>query len=549
MRCRVLGSVELVDDDGRPRAVGSTNQRLVLASLVAHRGRIVTSDALVDTLWPDDPPASALSTLRTYVSRLRRHLGAAVHSHPAGWSIELDVGDLDAAQFESMLSAADALAGGDHVDVLRAALALWRGPAFGSERDAPLVRGEALRLHERALQTRVRLAVAQLGLGRLDDSIAGAEALVADVPHHEPAWEVLVRALAAAGRTVDALRAFQRATEAMAELGLEPSSALRAAEREVLDPPLVPPAPLESSVRRTGPPNAPSTLIGRVDDLDAVLGLLERVRLLTLVGTGGVGKTRLANEVAHRVGGAVWVELSSVAIDADVAASVLAALGVRASGRPAVQLLGELVDLDLLVVLDNAEHVIDGVASAASALLAASPNVRLVVTSREALGIAGEQRWHLAPMTDGATLFVERAAMSDPSRPLTADDPRVAEVVEQLDGLPLALEMAAAQLSTMSVDELRRQLALGVSTLSAPRRPEQRQRRPRFVDRMVGAPARRRRADVAARGIGVRGQRRCGRRRRRAPTRRRRRRCCGGSPNVRCSSSTATPEPPGTGCW
>lgn len=472
----MLGSVELVDGDGRSLAVGSANQRLVLAALVAHRSRIVVVDALVDTLWPDDPPASAVSTLRTYVSRLRRHLGKAVRSHPAGWSLELADDELDATLFESMLADADHRVGADQIEVLRGALALWRGPAFGTERLAPLVRGEAVRLHERALHARVRLAVAELGLGRIDDSIAAAESLVADVPHHEPAWVVLVRALSAAGRTVDALRAYQRAADTLADLGLEPSTALRAAEHDALDPVAPPGATTESIVRRTGPPSAPSQLIGRVDDLDAVLGLLGRVRLVTLVGTGGVGKTRLANEVAHRVGAAVWVDLSSVASDADVAASVLAALGVRASGQPAVQLLGDLVDLDLLVVLDNAEHVIDGVAAAVTALMAGSSTVRLVVTSREALGVAGEQRWHVAPMTDGATLFVERAAMSDPSTPLDPDDPRVADVVRRLDGLPLALEMAAAQLATMSVDELQRQLALGVSTLRAPRRPDERQR-------------------------------------------------------------------------
>ena len=493
MRCRVLGTVELVDSDGRSRPVGSGNQRMVLAALVAHRTRIVSADALIDMLWPDDPPATALQTLRTYVSRLRHHLGDALTSQPAGFCLQLTAAQIDAGQFEAWLAESQASVDpGIAAELLDRALSLRRGPAFGSEADAWLVRGEAMRLDELAIGARIRVASLQLQLGRPAAAIAGAQALVAEVPHLEPAWEVLVRALTAAGRSADALRAFHRAAEQLAELGLEPSAGMCDAQRDALLP-VQTRAP--SDTRRSRAPHASSSMIGRRRDLDALHALLERSRLVTLVGAGGVGKSRLAAELAHESASRagqddgrpemVWVELASVTRDADVASSVLAALGVAASGLPPIDVVHQLIDLDVVVVLDNAEHVLDGVAAAVVALLAASPRVRVLVTSRERLGVQGEHRWHLGPLRarpdfdggggEAAELFVARAAMSDPTTVLDADDPRVAAVVARADGVPLAIEMAAAQLVTMSIEELAHQLAAGVSRLTSPRRGAGRQ--------------------------------------------------------------------------
>ena len=226
-----------------------------------------------------------------------------------------------------------------------------------------------------------------LRAGRVDEAVAAAEALVTVEPLREGGWTVLVEALANAQRGAEALRAFRRAADALAEVGLEPSKRLREAERVALSGDAtddrasgVPPRP-PATPRRFLPPIVPSSFVGRDDDTELIVELLERARLVTLTGPGGVGKTRLALEVARRATdgfdlGACVVELTPVESPAAVADVVVAALGLTPHGRPAAALLADVGALDLLIVLDNAEHVIDGVADTVERILAGGPAAR-----------------------------------------------------------------------------------------------------------------------------------------------------------------------------
>lgn len=469
MRFRVLGVVDIVDADGSTRAIGSVNQRTVLAALLANRPEVVTLDTLVDALWGETPPRSAVTTLRTYVSRLRAHVGDALTTRGPGFALDVPATDVDAGRFEHLLDAANRAEPPEAIALLDEALGLWRGPAFGDRFDVACVRGEARRLEERRAAAREARITALLAAGRTDEAAAAAEALVADEPLREGAWVHLIEALAASQRSADALRAFQRAKAALAEAGLDPSGGLRAAETAVLTrAPAPPPSatqPLLGEPERSVPPAMTSSFVGRDADRDRIVDLLDRARLVTLIGPGGVGKTRLALEVARVAAertsqGARVVELARVSSADEVPDVIVASLGFSADGVSAVEMLDRARRLDLLVVLDNAEHVIDAVAETVERLLGAESAMRLLVTSRERLGVDGEHAWTVAPLaTTGADaparrLFIDRARAAVPDLEVSNDDPVVARLVQRLDGLPLAIEMAAGHLPTAALGEL-----------------------------------------------------------------------------------------------
>ena len=481
MRFRVLGAVELIDERGQACPIGSPNQRTVLAVLIAARGAVVSIDTLIDSLWGDAPPASAVATVRTYVSRLRAHVGAALASRGGGFALDIDGGVLDAECFDRLV---DAASGGDPDDaagVLAAALDLWKGPAFGDRADVERVRPEARRLEERRVAAGEAHAAALLRAGRVAEAVAAAEALVTVEPLREGGWAVLIEALAHAQRYAEALRAFRRAADALAEAGLEPSSWLRESERVALSgaatraplsgvqPPITP--------SRFRPPIVPSSFVGRDDDTDVVVELLDHARLVTLTGPGGVGKTRLALEVARRASdgyelGACFIELTPVENPAAVADVVVAALGLTSYGRPAAELLANIGALEVLIVLDNAEHVIDGVADTVERVLAGGSAARMLTTSRERVAVNGEHVWSVAPLatssseSPAARLFRERASAIG----AMPDESVVMRIVQRLDGLPLSIEMAAAQLDTTTADELADALDEHLDSLRSPRR-------------------------------------------------------------------------------
>ena len=483
MRVRVLGAIEIFDSQGAALALGSPNQRRVLAALVARLGQTVTIDSLVDALW-DEPPVSALTSLRTYISRLRRHLGESLVSRGAGWSLDLAAADIDAGRFEQLIRTAAQASGHAAVACLDKALALWQGPAFAEFADLSIVRAEARRLEVMRSAACESRAHELLAAGEVARAISAAEAFVVDEPLLEGGWVTLIRALSAAAQPAEALRAYQRATAALAEAGLEPSVQLRDAERDVLagsPVPIVHPRGRTRTSDAARPVHYASSFVGREADRDHLRALLGRSRLVTLVGPGGVGKTRLAMELARELVDdrdldVRVVELASVDDAQSVAAAVVSALGLSVEGRSPTDALRRAGELDVILLLDNAEHVVDECATTVRHLIGGGPALRVLVTSRERLAVDGEHVWTVAPLatadhaSPAVDLFIDRARAVYP----TLDIDRIADaatiIVRRLDGLPLAIEMAAAQLSSVGLDELRDRLDERLDLLRSPNR-------------------------------------------------------------------------------
>ncbi|MBP2702802.1 tetratricopeptide repeat protein [Microbispora sp. RL4-1S] len=475
MRFGILGPTEAWHGDGRPVPVGGPGLRALLGLLLLDAGRVVTVERLIDGLYGAEAPAGAANALQAQVSRLRRHLGDLVVRHPAGYTLAVEPDDVDALRFERLAAEGRrALAAGDHPSAaarLEEALALWRGPAFADVTEAPFAARQADRLEESRLSAAEDLAEAGLALGRHDDLLPGLRRRVAAHPLRERSRGQLMRALYAAGHQAEALAAYEEGRRRIAdELGADPSPELAAIHLAMLrsDPSLSPAAPV-----RRSPPVPLTPLIGRDAELARVEALLAEARLVTLTGPGGTGKTRLAAEAAaSRPGDMCFVELAPLTDGADVPQAVLSALGlrentlpggagsVRAPADPAARLSAALSARSMLLVLDNCEHVVEDVARLADRLLRSCPSLRVLATGREALGITGERLLPVPPLElpPGGTppedalaypavrLFAERARAVRPD--LRLDPVEVHDVVRicrALDGLPLAIELAAAR--------------------------------------------------------------------------------------------------------
>ncbi|GAA3886244.1 BTAD domain-containing putative transcriptional regulator [Saccharothrix violaceirubra] len=414
MRVSVLGPLSVRTAAGGTVDVRGPRLRALLTRLAVDAGRVVPVARLVDALWPDDPPHDATAAVQSLVSRLRRAVGAdAVSSHPDGYRLDAET---DAVDFARLVAA-----GRDGE-----ALALWRGPAL-PDLPAFAPHWDDLRL------TAVERSCAD---------VAELRALCVEHPAREALHARLMRVLHAEGRRADALAVFATARAHLAgELGVDPGPDLREAHLTVLrdDPP-----------RRRLPAPA-GTLVGRADDLDRVLASTRRSRLVTVVGPGGVGKTRLALEIAHAADAVVWVALES--ITADPGAAVLLALGHRTPGMADADPVERLRGARGLLVLDNCEQVVDEIAALVARLLPAARDLRILATSREPLGVPGEALHRLEPLDpDGAVeLFTSRAAAV--RRDFAVDDD-VRRVCRALDGIPLALELAAARLHALTPAQL-----------------------------------------------------------------------------------------------
>ncbi|MET8864871.1 BTAD domain-containing putative transcriptional regulator [Nonomuraea sp. NPDC004580] len=478
VRFGVLGSLELRAADGTLAEVREAKVQVLLVALLLSEGRPVATDRLIEILWGDDLPANPSAALHTKVSRLRRVLencepgsGRLVETRAPGYALRVDADAVDMGRFAVLLGRATAITdAAARSAVLTEALALWRGPAFAEIRDLGFVRPPIQRLEELRLAALEARADARLEAGEQADGLALLVGELGDLTAQHPLRERLqalyLRALARAGRQHEALQAYHNLRRRLAdELGVDPGPELAAAYQELLRPPSTPALPEP----RTSVPVPLTGLIGRAGALAEVVSRLQSARLVTLTGPGGVGKTRLALEVVHRLAGTFpdgvcLVELA--ARSADVAEAALAALGVREDAKAgpisAPQRLADVLrGRRLLLVLDNCEHVIGPAAELADLLLKTDPELRILTTSRRSLGLAGEVLWQVPPLDQDSAmqLFAERASAAVPGFELDAGIAgTVAEVCRRLDGLPLALELAAMRLRTLDIRELARRL-------------------------------------------------------------------------------------------
>ncbi|MFB9533470.1 ATP-binding protein [Nonomuraea roseola] len=472
--------------DGETVAVGGPQLRALLAMLLLNVGQTVAVRRLVEGLYGPQAPSGAAHALQSQVSRLRRRLesvgeaGDLLQYGPAGYRLLVDPGDVDVHRFERLAGEGrHVLAAGDHGGASRLlgeALGLWRGPALADVIDTPFAGDQAARLEELRVAVLEDLVEARLAHGEHRDLAAELPEIVAAHPLRERLRGQLMRALYGSGRKAEALQVFEEARRTLAEeLGVDPSPELGGVHMAVLR---AGPSPAEAAAG--GVPAQFTSFVGRDGDLERVRALLGERRLVTLTGPGGVGKTRLAVEAAGREQDEVrFVDLAPLADGATVPQVLINALGLREAGLvpalsgpldPVERLIAGLADRRVLLVLDNCEHVVAEVAALARRLLAACRDLRILVTSRERLGITGETLHPVPPLPlDGGgpealghpavRLFADRAAAVRPAFLIDgADVDAVLRVCRALDGLPLAIELAAARMRSLTIEEVEARL-------------------------------------------------------------------------------------------
>ncbi|WP_446217668.1 BTAD domain-containing putative transcriptional regulator [Micromonospora sp. IBHARD004] len=485
MQIGMLGPFEVRADDGVLADVPGARLRGLLIALALEPGRVVQKATLVDWIWGERPPADAANALQRLVSRLRKALPeGSVEGQTDGYRLTVEPDAVDAVRFERLVGQARNDEDPQRVRLLRGALALWRGAAMqdvglpdSAAFDAAVTRLEGLRLT--AMEDRFD---AEISLGHGVKLVTELTDLVAAHPVRERLVAALMRALAAAGRNTDALLVYQRTREALADaLGVDPSPELSALHVALLRGELG----RREEERKTNLRAELTSFVGKDADVAAVGELVADHRLTTLIGPGGSGKTRLATETARTLlgdlpDGAWLVELAAIGADGDVAQSTLAGLGLRDAllgGAPNADLTDRLIaairEREALLILDNCEHVIESAAAFAHRLLGQCQRLRILATSREPLGITGEALWLVEPLavpegdagpgeiesSPAVRLLRDRAGAV--RRDLAIDAHTLSTMVRvcrALDGMPLAIELAAARLRTMSLDQLAHRL-------------------------------------------------------------------------------------------
>lgn len=506
VRYRILGTTQALRSDGTPVTVGGARLRALLTVLALRPGRTVPAAVLADEVWGADPPADATGALQALVGRLRRALGAdAVASAEGGYRLTAGADDVDLHRFDRLAGEGTrALADGDAEKaavLLDDALALWRGPALA---DLPDGAAEAARWETRRLDARRARLAADLALGRAGQALPELTALCDGHPLDESLQLLRLRALRDAGRPAEALAAYESVRRTLADrLGSDPGPELRALHAELLRPADGPaPAPPSGAGPSAGhggsayrhrpaapdpasPGAAPvpspgnlrarlTSFVGRAADIEAIGEDLAGARLVTLLGPGGAGKTRLSQEAAeavlHTVPDGVWLaELAPVDDPQAVPEAVLTALGARetvlrgagaeelrvASERhddPLVRLAEHCAKRRMLLILDNCEHVVDAAARLVEQLLQRCPGLTVLATSREPLGVPGEVLRPVEPLPEPSALrlLADRGAAARPGFRVEDDPAAAAEICRRLDGLPLAIELAAARLRMLT---------------------------------------------------------------------------------------------------
>ncbi|MFD9907523.1 BTAD domain-containing putative transcriptional regulator [Streptomyces sp. NPDC059063] len=491
MRIEVLGPVRVFGADGAPVEVAGAKLRMLLARLALSVGKSVSTDALIEGIWEATSPAGTTNTLHALVHRLRRALPepGVIESLAVGYRLALPADRVDAHRFEVLAARGrrELMAGDTEraAATLGDALALWHGAAFADVSAAPFADAAGVRLEELRSVAREDRLDAELRLGRHAEALPDLEAVCADHPLRERPAALRMRALCASGRQSDALAAYEDIRGRLAaELGVGPSAELRRTHVAVLR------GEVDGTSTRTEPvpgrlPEPLTSFVGRGDELKLLAGLMDTSRLVTVVGPGGVGKTRLAVEAASRHpayrGGRLWlVPLAGVENPQGVAGAILGVISsgtAQAMGGGPAEPLDRVAELlgggDAVLVLDNCEHVVAEAARAAQHLLQARPQLTVLATSRESLEVMGEALCRIGPLplpegraelatvaeAPAVRLFLDRATAVRPGFALDAAtvDP-VVDVVRRLDGLPLALELAAARLRSMTVGQIARRL-------------------------------------------------------------------------------------------
>ncbi|HET8651004.1 MAG TPA: BTAD domain-containing putative transcriptional regulator [Gaiellaceae bacterium] len=482
LEIRLLGPFEVVAG-GQPASVRGAKRQGLLALLALRRGRVVDVDLLIDALWGEDLPAAPRNAVQHHVARLRAALGQeTIAASPDGYAL-MDAA-VDALAFEELVQdARSALRAGDAgaaAESVTSALELWRGSALHGLTDTAWFSAEARRLESLRVDALEEQFEAALALGDHREVVAPLRAALEENPFRERLWAQLMLALYRSGRQPDALEAYREARRVLLEeLALEPGPELHRLQDAILaHDPAIAAVPVAS--RRRGNLPAPATsFVGRERELAQVSELLRERRLVTLIGPPGVGKSRLAVEVARSLepeAGAWRVDLARAGGPDDVARVVAAAVDARGAD-PLARTITRLRDGDAIVLLDACEPVVGEAARVAAAVLAECPDVRVLATSREVLHLPGEVRFAVEPLAlstddspdDSASaamqLFVDRARAARPQFVLTDEAVAiVADICRLVDGLPLAIELAAARLHALGLAELRlvveRRLAL-----------------------------------------------------------------------------------------
>ena len=481
---KLLGPFEVVWG-GTLADVGGSKRQALLAMLALRAGRIVGVDMLIDGLWGAELPAAPRNALHHHIARLRAALGEeSILGSSEGYALQ--DAQVDAARFEELLAETRAaLRDGDVItaaDAVEAALALWRGPALLGLTGTEWFSAEARRLETLRVDALEEQFEVALALGEHRELTPSLRSALADNPFRERLWGQLMLALYRSGRQADALETFQEARQVLAdELGLEPGPDLRRLQEAILaHDPAIAAVPVDRR-RRGNLPAQSTSFIGREQELDQLTSLLHEHRLVTLTGPPGVGKSRLAIETARSLerefpDGAWLVDFARAAGAAAAVRLLANVVDVRGSD-PLARVVSRLRHSTALLVLDACEHVLEEAARIVSMILAECPSLRILPTSREVLHVASEVRVPVSPLGVAAVdLFLERARAARPG--FDADDETVAlasEIARRVDGLPLAIELAAARVNVLGLGELasmleRRAVLLRDSPASDPAR-------------------------------------------------------------------------------
>jgi predicted ATPase/DNA-binding SARP family transcriptional activator/tetratricopeptide (TPR) repeat protein len=476
----LLGPLEVRDADGAKVPVGGPRVAALLAMLALRAGQVVSADRLMEDLWAENPPAGATNALQSLVARLRRCLSEPdmVRSTRPGYLLNASPAAVDVSRFDQFVAQGRrVLAAGDPQSgskLLGEALSLWRGDALADFQYEEWAQPEVVRLTESRLAVIEDRAEADLACGLHRELVGPLEALVAESPLRERLRGLLMLALYRSGRQGEALRVFQDGRRLLADdLGLEPGTQLRRLEAAIAagDPSLELAAQeIKAPGRPARPRNnlkAPLTAtVGRVHEICELCELIRQRRLVTVTGVGGAGKTRVALEVARAVqagfpGGAWMVELAALADPDGIAPAIATVMEIPVSGDTTAGSLAGVAsyigDAETLIVLDNCEHLIGETARVAEELLASCAELTILATSREGIGLPGERIWPLPPLNveDATAMFAECAGAADVRFQLTTETtPVVEDVCRRLDGLPLAIELAAARVRAFPVAQI-----------------------------------------------------------------------------------------------